>query len=97
MELSLQSLLRTGNGESVKCLNIEIIKTYANGFISSYEVLKSMILVIFAYQNLCKWFISSYEALKRVISVTFAHVDPDRSFDLQGCETLKNDSNLFIG
>ena len=39
------------------------------------------------YQNLCKWFISSYEALKSVISVIFAHVLPDRSFDLQGCET----------
>ena len=44
-------------------MNIGTIKTYANGFISSYE------------------------ALKNLISVTFAHVAPDRSFDLQGCET----------
>ena len=39
------------------------------------------------YQNLCKWFILSYEALKSLISVIFAHMAPDRSFDLQGCET----------
>ena len=32
-------------------------------------------------------FTSSYEALKSLLSITFAHVAPDRSFDLQGCET----------
>ena len=35
-----------GGGGSVKCLNIG---TYANGFISSSEALKSMISVIFAH------------------------------------------------
>ena len=32
-----------------KCLNVGTIKAYANGFISSSEALKNVILVIFAH------------------------------------------------
>ena len=45
VETQFQTLLR-GNGGSVKRLNIG---TYANGFISSSEALKSVILVILAH------------------------------------------------